>query len=100
MEKEIEQFFKHCVSKTLHQTHIDILKMLSKKDMSITEVYNKLDFKDTKKKMPLLSYYLNGNSRTEGLIELKLISSKRQGIKKILTLTSLGLQILIFIGEK
>jgi chorismate mutase len=63
----------------------EILKLLEERLMSLDEISKK-----TRMSLPLISYHINGNIRSKGLIALGLIEKANEGRKKGVRISPLG----------
>lgn len=78
--------------------HFSYYNLLTEKKMDILKIMHEnndtLSFDDLSKKtkmsLPLISYHVNGNLKSQGLVEMNLVESKEIKGKVNLTLTSLG----------
>ena len=64
---------------------IEILRLLMERLMSLDEISKK-----TRMSLPLISYHINGNNRSKGLIMLGLIEKANENRKKGVRLSALG----------
>ena len=69
---------------------MQLLKILNEKEYTAFEELSRL----AKMSLPLISYHINGNLKSEGLKMLGLIETKEEGGKTYIKLSTLGLMLL------
>ncbi len=72
-------------NKLISEKKADILKTLLEGSMGFDLLSKKI-----KVSLPLLSYHLNGDKETSGLIELGLVETTNEGTSKKVSLSDLG----------
>ncbi|MDG6997536.1 MAG: winged helix-turn-helix transcriptional regulator [Nitrososphaerota archaeon] len=78
-------FLKFSFSKIIAEKKLEILKALSEGPLSFEELSKRV-----KVSSPLLSYHLNGDRETEGLIEIGLVEYQEEEKGKKISLSSMG----------
>lgn len=84
-ETRLLPMFRFTYTRMISSSKLNIMKELLEKSMNLDALATKL-----KMSPPLLSYHLNGDSDSFGLIELGLVETLDQGREKIAQLTAMG----------